>query len=101
MPTCKRCRREAADLMTPPSPRAARCSGTDSLECHDWTSTHWAGEARRARASQAESAALNVSLVRQNCLLVSRNTRMEAILRELGVPIPLKGVFDPPSEDTP
>lgn len=82
--------------MRPPAPRSAVCSGTNSLECHEWTATHWGGEARRWKSLFEDSSVLNCGLVRQNCLLISRNTRMEQMLRDLGVDPPLKGVFDPP-----
>ncbi len=68
------------------------------MECHDWASSHWAAQARTWKEAFERAASANVGFVRQNCLLISRNTRMELTLRELGVGPPLKGVFDPPDE---
>ncbi len=81
--------------MRDPSPRSAACPGTDCRDCLLWTAEHWQGEAARWRDMHEASASLNCGLVRQNCLLISRNTRMEQMLAELGVDPPLKGVFDP------
>jgi hypothetical protein len=48
-----------------------------------------------------QSAELNCGLVNQNVLLIQRNTRMEAVLTQMGVDYPTRETFEPPSVTKP
>jgi hypothetical protein len=101
-PICPHCRRSFPDLMVDPaeSPKAI-CSGSLSRECLLWTAQHWAEQARFWKDLHDRQATLNCGLVNQNALLIQRNTRMEAILTEMGVDHPTRDTFEPPAAGRP